>query len=94
MFRDDKLILEIDEHEQGVVINALRGGSSQISICDEPSPAKPGTALPRQSCLDYRTAKLSEGYTTDIIDELLIKTIEAPTKKEKRRNSVSRGEAR
>lgn len=67
MFRDDKLILEIDEHEQGVVINALN---------------------------DYRTAKLSEGYTTDIIDELLIKTIEAPTKKEKRRKRVSRGEAR
>ena len=66
MFRDDKLILEIDEHEQGVEINALN---------------------------DYRTAKLSEGYTTDIIDELLIKTIEAPTRKEKRR-SVSRGDAR
>ena len=66
MFRDDKLILEIDEHEQGVVINAPN---------------------------DYRTAKLPEGYTTDIIDELLIKTIEAPTRKEKRR-SVSRGDAR
>ena len=66
MFREDKLILEIDEHEQGVVINALN---------------------------DYRTVKLSEGFTTDIIDELLIKAIEAPTKKEKRR-SISRGDAR
>ena len=65
MFREEKRILEIDDHEQGVVINALN---------------------------DYRTAKLSEGYTTDIIDELLIKTIEAPTRKEKRRQRW--GEAR
>lgn len=63
-FGSDKHILEIDDHEQGVVINALN---------------------------DYRNAKLSEGFTTDIIDELLIKTIEAPTKREKRR---MRGDAR
>ena len=67
MFREDKRVLEVNDREHDVIINALN---------------------------DYRNNKLSEGYTTDIIDELLIKTIEAPTKKEKRRNSVSRGEAR
>lgn len=92
MFREDKHVLEVNDREHDVIINALRGGSSQISICDEPSPALPGTALPRQSCLDYRNNKLSEGYTTDIIDDLLIKAIEAPTKKEKRK--IDRGEAR
>ena len=65
MFREEKHILEIDEHEQGVVINALN---------------------------DYRNSKLSEGLTTDIIDELLIKTIDAPTRREKRR--IHRGESR
>ena len=58
MFREEKRILEMDEHEQGVVINALN---------------------------DYRNNMLAEGLTTDIIDDLLIKVIDAPTRKEKRR---------
>ena len=55
--------------------------------------------MPLQSCLDYRNNKLSEGYTTESgwkfhcrFDDLLIKAIEAPTKKEKRK--IDRGEAR
>ena len=66
MFREEKRILVIDDHEQGVVINALN---------------------------EYRTSKLSEDFTTDIIDELLIKAIDAPTRKEKRHGSC-RGDAR
>ena len=65
MFREDKRVLEVNDCEHDVIINALN---------------------------DYRNNKLSEGYTTDIIDDLLIKAIEAPTKKEKRK--IDRGEAR
>ncbi len=65
MFREDKRVLEVNDREHDVIINALN---------------------------DYRNNKLSEGYTTDIIDDLLIKAIEAPTKKEKRK--IDRGEAR
>ena len=65
MFREDKRVLEVNDREHDVIINALN---------------------------DYRNNKLSEGYTTDIIDDMLIKAIEAPTKKEKRK--IDRGEAR
>ena len=65
MFREDKHVLEVNDREHDVIINALN---------------------------DYRNNKLSDGYTTDIIDDLLIKAIEAPTKKEKRK--IDRGEAR
>ncbi len=65
MFREDKRVLEVNDREHDVIINALN---------------------------DYRNNKLSEGYTTDIIDDLLVKAIEAPTKKEKRK--IDRGEAR
>lgn len=65
MYREDKRVLEVNDREHDVIINALN---------------------------DYRNNKLSEGYTTDIIDDLLIKAIEAPTKKEKRK--IDRGEAR
>lgn len=65
MFREDKRVLEVNDREHDVIINALN---------------------------DYRNNKLSEGYTTDIIDDLLVKAIEAPTKKEKRK--IERGEAR
>lgn len=41
---------------------------------------------------DYRSDKLAEGCSTDIIDEVLLKAIDAPTKKEKRRKS--QGDAR
>ncbi len=34
---------------------------------------------------EYRNDVLAEGRTTDIIDEVLLKAIDAPTKKEKRR---------
>ena len=41
---------------------------------------------------EYRNDVLAEGRTTDLIDEVLLKAIDAPTKKEKRRRS--RGEDR
>ncbi len=41
---------------------------------------------------DYRNDKLAEGMTTDIIDEVLIKAIDAHTKHQKRRRD--RGDAR
>ena len=63
MFREDTLILEISDHEQNVMIDALS---------------------------DYRSSKLSESESTDSIDALLIKTIKAPTRREKRR--LDRGE--
>lgn len=63
MFREDTLILEINDHEQNVMIDALS---------------------------DYRSSKLSENESTDSIDALLIKTIKAPTRREKRR--LDRGE--
>ncbi len=34
---------------------------------------------------DYRNDKLAEGMTTDIIDEVLLKAIDAPTRHQKRR---------
>lgn len=36
---------------------------------------------------EYRNGKLAEGYTTDIIDEVLLKVIDAPRTKDKRRRS-------
>lgn len=41
---------------------------------------------------EYRNDVLAEGRTTDLIDEVLLKAIEAPTRKEKRRKR--RGDAR
>lgn len=41
---------------------------------------------------EYRNDVLAEGRTTDLIDEVLLKAIDAPTKKEKRRKC--RGEDR
>lgn len=41
---------------------------------------------------DYRNDKLAEGMTTDIIDEVLLKTIDAPTKRQNRRRD--RGDER
>ncbi|MEF9973811.1 MAG: hypothetical protein RSA12_11210 [Clostridia bacterium] len=41
---------------------------------------------------DFRNDKLAEGRSTDIIDEVLLKTIDAPTRKEKRRRD--RGDER
>lgn len=40
----------------------------------------------------YRNDALAEGRTTDLIDEVLLKAIDSPTRKEKRRRS--RGEDR
>jgi hypothetical protein len=36
---------------------------------------------------DYRNDMLAEGLTTDIIDEVLLKAIDAPTVHEKRRRN-------
>lgn len=36
---------------------------------------------------EYRNDQLAEGRSTDIIDEVLIKAIDAPTRREKRRKS-------
>lgn len=36
---------------------------------------------------EYRNDRLAEGYSTDIIDEVLLKAIDAPKIKEKRRRS-------
>lgn len=41
---------------------------------------------------EYRNDVLAEGRTTDLIDEVLLKAIDAPTKKKKR--CKSRGENR
>ena len=41
---------------------------------------------------EYRNDKLAEGRSTDIIDEVLLKAIDAPTKKGKRRRD--RGDER
>lgn len=41
---------------------------------------------------EYRNDVLAEGRTTDLIDEVLLKAIDAPTRKEKRRKC--RGEDR
>jgi len=41
---------------------------------------------------EYRNDVLAEGRTTDLIDEVLLKAIDAPTRKEKRRKS--RGDER
>ena len=41
---------------------------------------------------EYRNDVLAEGRTTDLIDEVLLKAIDAPTKKEKKRKC--RGEDR
>jgi len=36
---------------------------------------------------EYRNDAIAEGYTTDIIDEVLLKAIDAPTRKEKKRRN-------
>ena len=41
---------------------------------------------------EYRNDVLAEGRTTDLIDEVLLKAIDAPAKKEKKRRR--RGDAR
>lgn len=41
---------------------------------------------------EYRNDAIAEGYSTDIIDEVLLKAIDAPTRREKRR--MRGGEAR
>ena len=51
---------------------------------------EPGVVL--NALNEYRNDVLAEGRTTDLIDEVLLKAIDAPTKKEKRRRS--RGEDR
>ena len=36
---------------------------------------------------EYRNDVIAEGRTTDLIDEVLLKAIDAPTRKEKRRRN-------
>ena len=40
---------------------------------------------------EYRNDVLAEGRTTDLIDEVLLKAIDAPTRKEKRRKAREDG---
>ena len=57
--KKEKRVLDLDEYEHGVMVNALN---------------------------ELRNDLIEEERPTDAVDELLIKTIDAPTKKQKRRN--------
>lgn len=61
MAKEEKLVLELDRYEHGVVINALN---------------------------EMRNDLIGESRPTDIVDELLLKTIDAPTKKGKIRDEA------
>lgn len=54
MAKEERRILELDQYEHGVVINALN---------------------------EMRNDLMEEERPTDIVDEVLLKTIDAPTKK-------------
>ena len=54
MAKEERRILELDQYEHGVVINALN---------------------------EMRNDLMEEERSTDIVDEVLLKTIDAPTKK-------------
>lgn len=56
--REEERILELDQYEHGVMVNALN---------------------------ELRNDLIEEKQSTDAVDDLLIKTIDAPTRKVKRR---------
>lgn len=61
MLKEERRILELDQYEHGVVINALN---------------------------EMRNDLMEEERPTDIVDEVLLKTIDAPTKKVRRRDEA------